>query len=614
MGGTVAVNVCGRAARTMRRVNGFGWRYFTAMSDAPSPSPPPLATARTGGAWLSARASLAARRSRRFMVRWSVVVGTLTTLATVSALVPRAADPGVRAALDTVMIDTLRSAQRVRAAENTLATAESLMVASRDAALRPIAAPLPRPASPSAGATPDLADLAQRILSARAARSAEGYRHVAAHPLVEAGPRMRALADSLRRLEDARRMAGAAEPFTEAIGRVGRTIVAIADYRRAELEAQSGPAGGASAPPAPPAPAAPVRAVPVSVDTIAPAGALAAARDTVARLRRLHDSLVAAARTVAAANAASATDRTARSELVDFLPALALAAVLLVGLAVGFGTALRSEWEAPTLAGVAEAERLTGLRVLSVVREVPIDGPARFKPTGVDPFRMLYLGLTATGTRTRSAIVSGGDAEVVATVGARLAIAAAADHRSTLIADLDSGEASLSRTFRERIEPGVHEVLGRTFSWREVARPVGSSDGLPITMLPPGGDRVADAAIDAVTTEEFARFASSFELTLVLSPLEQIGAASSLAGPGPAVLTAVVGERSIDALLADVTRLQGTGRRIQGLILWDAPRPMLPTRAELVAELSKRKGRTPGGSFEAVQRAIRGSDTGNKRP
>jgi Mrp family chromosome partitioning ATPase len=322
-------------------------------------------------------------------------------------------------------------------------------------------------------------------------------------------------------------------------------------------------------------------------------GALAAARDALAQHQRSHDSLTAAIRSIDTSPRAPA-----RPLLTRLVPAAVLLLVLLAGLALRLVTALRTELRAPTLADAAEAERVTGVRALTTVRDALLDGPARFKPSGVDPFRMLYLGLTATGTRARTAVVVGADPEITAATGARLAIAAAADHRNTLIVDLDPATIALSRTFRERAEPGLRDVLAGAFTWREVARPVGSSDGLPITLLPAGTERddVLGGEARAAQLAEFERLRSAYELTLSVTPLASADLALELLPGSPVLLEAVSAQRA-------------ASRKVAGIVVWDAPRPALPTRAELAASLSKRKGRTPGGSFEAVRKVI---DAGNK--
>lgn len=558
---------------------------------------------------MRARATLAWRRARGFAIRWTIGVGTLALAALIAPFVAGNAGAPDATALERLAADTLRSARLRRLAEAAVTSAESLLVSARVAQARA----LPGVASPSARAVASpnaaVAELTRRVEAARRLRTTEALLDVTSHPAVSGGPRMRALADSLRAL-DAERLAAPGTPDVLAraplVARLGNSIIAIGANRIRLLQESA-----AAIPPSPAPSTIAATGGAIAVDTLVLSAALTAARDTLARTRRTHDSLTAALRSLDGAAVPAARPLAAR-----LVPALVILAMLVAGLALRLVAALRAEMQAPTLADAAEAERLTGLRTLTTVRDALLDGPARFKPSGVDPFRMLYLSLTATGTRARTAVVVGPDPEISAATGARLAIAAAADHRNTLIVDLDAANIALSRTFRERAEPGLRDVLARAFTWREVARPVGSSDGLPITLLPAGTERDVPGAgpeFEALMAE-FERFRGQFELTLAVSPSADLDLAMALVSGSPVLLTAVAGETSLDALIAVADSQRAAGRKLAGLVIWDAPRPSLPTRAELVAQLSKRKGRTPGGSFEAVRRAIDPENRGTKRP
>jgi len=583
------------------------------MTSPPTPPKMPDPTLQlSGNVWLGARAALAARRSARFAKLWGGSFGLLTLLALLVPVLSGDPQTANRTANGLLAADTLRSAQLLRealaaegSADSVLAVALEIPVASA------VSVPVPRPSVVS----PATAELVARIERARRERSTAAMVAVTEHPAVSSGPRMRALADSLRAFDA--RTAAASDPaqraaMQERIARTGNTILAIAQNRRSELEA----AGivTVSAAPAVARPSAVVpRAEPSAraADTAALRALLVSAREAVASARQRHDSLTAAARTFAIPD----TSRDRGLSLAAASPAIAMAALLVVGLLLRFATALSREMNAPTLADATEAGRYARAPVLATVREAMLEGPARFHPSGIDPFRILYLGLTATGTRVRTAIVTGADPVIAAATGARLAIAAAADHRQTLVVDLDAVNIPLSRTFRERAEPGTNDALARAFTWREVARPVGSSDGLPITLLPAGTERqdLKSGAEQQELMEEFMRLRAAYELTIVVAPPDRIALAATLVEAGPVILTVVAGETLLADLEREVASIRAANHRVQGVVLWDAPRPELPSRAELAAMLSKRKGRTPGGSFEAVQRAISPTERNTKK-
>jgi hypothetical protein len=528
--------------------------------------------------WLGARLTLALRRTRRFVRWWLAVGGTLTIVALLLPVAVGNQNATLNEARVASEADTIRTSRELARAQQRAATADSTLAAALLAITasatdnRPIPTPTPSPRTSS---------LAQAIAAARVAREASSVLALAAHPALAGGPRMRATADSFR-----------TAPTAVEASRLAGTIIAMAEYRlRALGEA-----------PAAPSPVAPTRATDMvpRVDTA-----------TIAAIvREEHDTLRAA--TTAHANAlrvfAAADQRVAaaRATVPLVSPGLAFIAIVLLGLLVRIGLALLRELREPRLAHPLEAERAVGAPALSLVRDALPEGPLRFRPSGVDPFRVLYLHLTSTGTRTRAVIVTGDDGIIVAAVGARLAIAAAADHRTTLVADCDSELIALARIFRDHPEPGVSDAMAGAFTWREIARHVGSSDGLSIAMLPAGTSRDApsvetrDAAL-----QEFQRFRAGFEFSIVAVTLRDLAEARALLPEAPVVVCATLGETRVDALVRGAVAAESGADPVHSLVLWDAPQPILPSRAELAAWLSKRKGRTPGGSFKAVQEAIK---------
>lgn len=517
-----------------------------------------------GSAWFAARLSLALHRTRRFTRWWLGVGGTLTVVALLLPVAAGNPDAAARAEVSQAAADSVRSAatlERLRAAQ---AEAESTAVAARRAADVPRVASAPR--------DPRLTSLDAAIAMARATRIVPAFLTLADDPAVRFGPRMRALADSLR---------ATADPSEQL--RLGNTIIAIAEYRRSAIAEQG-------------AESATFTDTNEESDTLAVIARAAALRDSLTRATAAHDAARAAVLRAAAAADAG------RSPVPPLSPGLVLLGVLLAGLALRVGLALSGELREPRLAHALEAERAVGAPALAVVRDALPEGPLRFRPSGVDPFRVLYLGLTATGTRARALIVTGEDAVIVAAVGARLAIAAAADHRTTLVAELDPEQIALARVFRDHPEPGFSDALAGSFKWREVARSVGSSDGLAITMVPAGTARdPLDDAQQAAGIAAFQTFRDGFEFTILTVALRDLDQARALLPGAPTVLCGTIGVTAVEDFVAAGSRVQST----HSLVVWDAPRPTLPSRAELAAYLSKRKGRTPGGSFKAVQEATK---------
>jgi hypothetical protein len=435
------------------------------------------------------------------------------------------------------------------------------------------------------------------IGAARSARSAATFLAVSHNPAVSAGPRMRALADTLERSAQAQ--------DDETVLRIGNTIISIAEYRRDAMAAASGVANA-------PRVAADESRAEAEGDSVA----IDSAERRVASLRDSVDAAESSHVSALNALAAGASAMRAGTDSGKLSPGLILLAILIAGLAARFALALSREAQSPRLAHIDEAEAAVGAPTLAVVRDALPDGPMRFRPSGVDPFRVLYLGLTSTGTRARTLIVTGSDPVVTGAVGARLAIAAAADHRTTLVMDVDSDQIALARIFRAPPEPGYTDAMAAAFKWKEVARPVGSSDGLSITMISAGTSREAIAENEATDSirADYGRFRDGFEFTILVSPLSQLAHALKLVPAAPIVLCGSLGLSDVTAFAKEGATVESTGQRLHGVVLWDAPLPVLPSRAELAAHLSKQKGRTPGGSFQAVRRIVGGSTSDSKKP
>ena len=542
------------------------------MPPASTRARPPRAPL-TGMLWFGARLSLALRRTRRFLRWWIGVGGTITAVALLLPVATRLPTTTLADTLTRAIDDSVASAAVLARASQRAVVAESLSVAALTAQ-RPLAS-LPSSAAPAAPAS---SSLAAAIARAKDGRSTDAVLALAAHPAIVAGPRMRATADSLRTTRNA----------TNAY-RLSGTIIAMAEYRLRSLGEAPARVAASAPPVVAPAP-----------DTSATNAILRAERDTLEAARRRHDAARAAV--VSAQQALDAE----RSAVPMVSPGLAMLILVLLGVLVRVAVALLRELREPTIAHPLEAERAVGAPALSWVRDALPDGPLRFRPTGVDPFRVLYLHLTSTGTRARAVIVTGDDAAIVAAVAARLAIAAAADHRTTLVAEWDTEQVALARIFRDQPEPGVSDAIAGTFTWREVARNVGSSDGLSIAMLPAGSTQApvtAERRVEAL--DDFLRFRSGFEFSIIAVSLADLPHGRALAPDAPVVLAVSLGVTSLTALGRAADIAESATSPLHSLVLWDAPRPALPSRAELAAWLSKRKGRTPGGSFKAVQEAIK---------
>ena len=254
--------------------------------------------------------------------------------------------------------------------------------------------------------------------------------------------------------------------------------------------------------------------------------------------------------------------------------ALAFAALVVAGVLI-FALAVAAEARRPTVANAREVERIVGIPVLGVAHpgHLPGQGRARLRPVaGIDPFRMEYLALTASGTRERAVCVTGDDADLVAAVAGRLAVNAAIDARATLLVDIAPGTPSASRYFDERTEPGFSEAIAAVRLWREVARPLGASEGLGLDLVPPGARRpdTVESVAMASNRSEFLLFASEYDFTAIAAPTREALATVARLYDRPATIFVVrVAKTPLDAMAADVLALQGLALDLHGIMLVD---------------------------------------------
>ena len=531
----------------------------------------PVAASVSRAEWLTARAALAGQRTGRFAVLASVIF--LTVLIALLLVLRFSGSPSPTPA-PVVRADTVRLLDLVTASVRTAATAdsqyESAILASE------LVGGTTEGFSPRQRAERDslqvLASSLDTLLN-RTARAPlpESFRALGASRGMRGDPRVLSLLDSLDEI-DRRRAAivpslGAERQFTElttAVTAVGQALREVATQQRvaiarsiADLEATT--------------------TQPLVIDTAGPR----MRRDSVRLRSRAAASGLAVARLMN-----QRTDSEERRRVEDsnrrVPPVATLVAALVLGLIVGFSLNLASEIGRPTIASAREAEQIAVAPVIVIAREknrVPRVG-------GIDPFRMLYLGLTATGTRTRTVVVTGDQSAVVATVAGRLALAAAADARATLVVDADAEGSSVAGYYNERPEPGFTDALASVRLWREVTRPIGANDGLSIDIIPGGALR--RDGLDAESIEgarlEFERFRQQYDFCIVVAPgAAAVERLTPLLDSPISILCAEVGRTTLEALRQSANGARAAGVTVHGLTLWDAALPQLPMRSELMS-------------------------------
>lgn len=398
------------------------------------------------------------------------------------------------------------------------------------------------------------------------------YRALAAARALAGEARVSQYADSLVALEKRRASldptSGAERPFAELTTLVNDVGLAIRDIgtRRRTALAREISAIDASA------------GHPVNVDTVGPRRS----RDGARIAAVAAESALAAARAQNASAAGRETVARARTERRT-PPIAVLAAAMVLAVIIGFSVSLFTEIARPTIATSREAERAAGAPVVAVARER--DRAAGLG--GMDPFRMLYLGLTATGTRTRTVAISGDDRAVVATASGRLALAAATDARATLVVDMDAEGSPVAGYYGERPEPGFTDAIAGVRLWREVTRPIGAGEELAIDVVPAGSIRRDEPDSDTKRSarEEFARFRDEYDFCVIVAPTDaELELLCSLINAPAVVVCAEMGRTSLEELHTSTARIRKVGAQVHGVALWDAELPVIQSRNTLMTK------------------------------
>src|SRR5690606_34090616 len=310
-----------------------------------------------------------------------------------------------------------------------------------------------------------------------------------------------------------------------------------------------------------------------------------------------------------------------RAEVSSAPPLSVLLAGVVVGFALAYLAALASEMRRPHVGSVAEVERLSGARVLSLAgprhevaewnrRRGDTDGYLALLKPGAPAYRSVYLHLTATGAVVRVITVTGPDLVVNGVVAANIAVAAAHDGRATLLVDLDS-EGAASRAVTLPPRPGVASVRSGEIEWAEgvssihigrgrLLDVIGGGDGSDVTAETIGGSSVpspdagsgprsdstpiaaAGAAFSPQPSAEslrrgLTRMAGRYDLAVLSAPLGEArkGDAGLLSAPD-AIVCVTMGVTTHDMLRTAVEDASGGGLRVVGIVVWDGAPPELP--------------------------------------
>jgi hypothetical protein len=492
--------------------------------------------------------------------------------------------------------DTEPTMVALRLAQRQVASADSSVVAARAQITRMIAAATAAVAADTApggvavsfevrqrrdSLSADVALLTRLLARAENAPLLASYRALAEAPPMQSDLRVKQLLDSLVEIErerDSYNALGGVDPvfvaLTARANELGHSIEVLADARRVATQRQLD-----SLAPPPPAIAA-IAATPLP--------------DTIARLKTADTARIVAAE-VAARLARERAElhaldvREARArELanVGASPPAMLAAALVFGAMLGFGIALLDEVRRPRVANAYEIERATGMRVLGVVRPLPRspergrrasdrEGPPYIDP-GADGHQLIYLTVATAGSNVVMVTVTGDSAAVNAVVAINFAAIAAQEARDTLLIDTDATSSAVASALRLPPGAGVRGLVDGTVGWPEATRVTRIGRDRTIDVVPSGEGALALDGVVAMLERDAARLARRYDAVVVVAAPEQVSAGLSAVLPIPDVVyCARAGQTPIAELKKRVEEIARSGGTIRGVVLWNAPDPVL---------------------------------------
>lgn len=528
--------------------------------------------------WMAARALLATRRLRPIVPfalgAFALVFATLwamrAPLADRAAAAQRTTGRIPAAERDTLsFVKDVQAAQREFARKDSVLRALLTLTAARDAT--PVLSPGAQRERDSLRTV--FAQLTAALDRAAKAPLSASYRVLANTNALRSLGTVQLLVDTLDLLENVRQtLDPAAAPtrefaqLSQRANAIGATLQDLGRARQSALARQiaviEGSGDRAAQGAAEPADTSAARVARDSAHR-----AVAGAESSLRAARQWHARVEADADSAARARA---------SRILGAPPVVVATSALLVLVVLTFSLAVVAEARAPTIAHAREAERITGLPVLATAPafRVPREGRARLQAgDGVDPFRMVYLSLTARGTRERAVCVTGDTLPDTVAVAARLAVSAATDEQATLLVDLAPGIPSASAFFGWRDEPGFTEAIAGVRLWREVARPVGASEGLAIDVIPAGGPRqdTTTSVQNEIARGEFTAFLAEYDFTVLVAPTTAaVGVAATACRRPPTIVVVRTAQTRIQAIQTTISELRAGGATISGILLLDS--------------------------------------------
>jgi Mrp family chromosome partitioning ATPase/mRNA-degrading endonuclease toxin of MazEF toxin-antitoxin module len=527
----------------------------------------------------------------------AVSVGTFITALVALVVVPQqgrraaqaiAPKPGERP-------DTMVLVQAVATANARVASSELALSAARTKAAMIAQAQADTLLDPVLATRRDSLNQRLAALEALLARTetaplAASYRALGESRELAAHPAVKALLDSLTDIErerDASATSGGADPvfvaLTARATEIGHALQTIGVARRDSLS----------------------NAIAILAAPVRPKASELVQADTARRIVARDSATAAVAAGTAQLEAArlrlEELDRRAERARVlanplNAPPYAMLASAIVFGMVLGFGAALAQELRHPRIADAREAERVGGVRVISVIRPRP-PSPERGRrmadrvaPPHIDPgndaHQLVWLFVAPPASSLLMLTISGESSLIAAIVAANLGAVAAEEARNVIVIDTDERLSPVSSALRMNPRPGLQDILEGRVSWPEATRHATIGRDRVIDVVPSGvGHTSPDARqVSDLLRRDAARMARHYDTVLVTASRELT--LSGLPGALPmhdVIYCARLGYTRHSDLKEAMQGIRLAGGNPLGIVLWDDfdPAPIAP--AEIAA-------------------------------
>ena len=277
-------------------------------------------------------------------------------------------------------------------------------------------------------------------------------------------------------------------------------------------------------------------------------------------------------------------------------PYAMLASAIVFGMVLGFGAALAQELRRPRIADAREAERVSGTRIISVIRPRP-PSPERGRrmadrvaPPHIDPgndaHQLVWLFVAPPASSILMLTICGESSLIAAIVAANLGAVAAEEARNVIVIDTDERLSPVSSALRINARPGLQDILEGRVSWPEATRHATIGRDRVIDVVPSGfGHSTPDARqVSDLLRRDAARMARHYDTVLITASQELT--LSGLPGVLPmhdVIYCARLGVTRHSDLKKAIQGIHIAGGNPLGIVLWDDVDPAAIAPAEIEA-------------------------------